>query len=359
MSKNPFLRSKQTAAASEFRFGTRSERMLGANGEVNASSKADLLKQITALLAASASGEVAADSVVASAEKRAKRQEALASMFKSPAKHAEIGEVMADDLFQAANREGFARRFLTRQELSQGQIPRVAMRMKNAVAVVASSASRANIQNVRDNIYTPPEFYIQARPFVEARDIQQSTSDLLEEKFVEATEGIMVAEDRLWYRMAKDTSGLANAPTIVSGSLSPKALADQRNLVTRWNIPSAHWLIANDIWSDIVGNTDFSQLIDPVSKAELLLTGQLGTILGMSVISDGYRHPQHRVLSQGDTIIVGDAINHGMITDRGGIESTPIDVANEGIPGRGWHLMEMVSMVVANARSVSFGKRVA
>lgn len=358
MKKNPFLRAKATAAASDFRFAGRSERALGANGELNASSKADLMKQISNLLDASASGSVAPDAVVAAAEQRAKRQEVLAGVFKSKARHAEVGEVMADDLFQAANREGFARRFLTRQELSQGQIPRVAMRMKNVVAVVASSASRSTIQNIRDNIHTPPEFYIQTRPFVENRDIQQSTSDVLEEKFVEATEGIMVAEDRLWYRMAKDTSGIANAPTIVSGQLSPRALADQRNMVTRWNIPAAHWLIANDIWNDIVGNAEFSSLIDPVSKAELLLTGQLGIILGMDVISDGYRHPQHRVLSKGDTIIVGDSINHGMITDRGGIESTPIDVSHEGVPGRGWHLVETISMVVANARSVSFGKRI-
>jgi hypothetical protein len=89
-----------------------------------------------------------------------------------------------------------------------------------------------------------------------------------------------------------------------------------------------------------------------------LLTGQLGTIYGMTILSDGYRHTQHRVLEQGEMFVVGDKINHGQYTDRGGVTSQPTDVTTERVPGRGWVFNELMSMVIANSRSVARAIRV-
>ena len=102
---------------------------------------------------------------------------------------------------------------------------------------------------------------------------------------------------------------------------------------------------------------DWSGLINPVAQHELLLTGQLGTVLGMEVISDAFRHEQHKVLSSGEMYVIGAPENHGQYSDRGGIESQPLDGSNEAVPGRGWFMTESLSMVIANARSVAKGKR--
>jgi len=339
--------------------GRGSERFVGANGEINAANKADLLKQTAAFLQAVAStGAVSEEAALSQVEASAVRKQMLTAAFADKQAHKELGEVVADELYQAANREGFARRFLAKQTLGQGQTPRVHMRMKNVTASIATAATKQHTQILRDNLYTPPEFYVQTRPFVEQKDIVVATGDVLEEKFVEATEGIGVTEDRVWRQLALQTVGVENDPVTFFGNMTAQGLMNLRTQVSRWNLPVAYWLVANDIWNDIVGDASFQAVIDPVSKHELLLTGQLGVIYGMTVISDAYRHPQHRVLEQGEMFCIADAVNHGMMSDRGGIESSPIDVSVEGVPGRGWHMHELISMVIANARSVVRGKRI-
>jgi hypothetical protein len=358
--RSPFNRTSFAVphVATDLRIG--GSKMVGSNGEINGSSQKDMLLQIAKFLeVASRDGVITADQadnhhVIGAADRR----QAILAAFSSREAHAELGEVMAEELYQAANREGFMRRFLGRQELTQGQIPQAKLRMKNVVGITASSPSKTQTQIMRDNLHYPPEFYVTGRPFVEKRDIDRSTADVLEEKYIEALEAIMVAEDRILYKMFMASVGQANNLNTIVGTLSPLSLAAQRNQVTRWDIPAASLLIANDLWNDIVGDAGFQQLIDPVSKHELLLTGQLGNILGMTIYSDAYRHPQHKVLNAGDIFVIGAPVNLGQYTDRGGVESLPIDSAIEGIPGRGWHLQESLSVVVANARAVSVGTRV-
>ena len=350
---------RQPVVATELRFSKGGERAVGNDGNLNASSKKDLLVQIAKFMESAGTQDVVTeDEYVRKQEIANARKELVLAAFKSPQAHKEIGATIADDLYISANREGFMRRMLARQELSQGMIPRVKMRMKNSVAIVAGSPTQSRAQIVRDNTYYPSEFYINNRIFIEEREIQQSISDVLEEKFVEAQEAIMVQEDRTWYRLATNTVNLDNPFTTIVGTMSPSALVALKTLVTQWNIPAANWLIATDIWGDIVGDTQFSSIIDPVSKHELLLTGQLGTILGMTVLTDAFRHPQQKVLNKGEMFVVGDAINHGLYTDRGGVTSVPIDISNEQVPGRGWALSELISMVIANSRSVAKARRV-
>lgn len=353
------VKFRQPVVASELRRRGGTDRMVGSNGELNANNKKDLLASISHLLeVASTQGVITEEAAITKQELAKTHKQLVTAAFESGEAHAELGATIADELYIAANREGFMRRFLSYQELTQGNIPRVKQRSKNIVATVAGGPTQVGTQIVRDKTFYPTEFNIMTRPFIEEREIQQSVGDVLEEKFVEAQEGIMVAEDRLWYKMATATVNQSNEFTTIPGTLSPSSLMAVKTLVTRWNIPAAYWLLASDIWNDIVGDTQFSNLIDPVSKHELLLTGQLGTILGMSVYTDAYRHPEHKVLNQGEFFIIGEAINHGQYTDRGGVNSTPIDGSIERIAGRGWMLTELMSMVITNGRSVAKARRV-
>jgi hypothetical protein len=358
--KNPFAKVtfKQPVIASDMRRSQGSERFVGKSGELNASSTKDLFVQMSAFLEqASETGAITETAAIQRQELAAQHEKAVTAAFAAKDSHAELGEVMAEELYQAANREGFMRRFLARQDLKQGQHPQVRMRMKDVTAVVATSPVQTQAQIIRDNLYTPPEFYITARPFIEQREIEQSLGDVLEEKYLEGLEATMVSEDRIWRTLAIQATGISNPLTLFSGTMTAGGLMTLRNQVGRWNIPVSSWLIANDVWTDIVADTSFQQVIDPVSKHELLLTGMLGSIFGMSIYSDAYRHPQHKVLSQGEMFVIGDTINHGQYTDRGGVNSQPIDGSIEKVPGRGWFLTETISMVIANSRSVAYGIR--
>lgn len=358
--KNPYAAAgfRQPVVATELRFNGSKERAVGQNGEVNASNKKDLMLQVAKLIETAATNDVMTESQALSKEEKAKvHRELLTAAFDSKEGLQEVGSVLADELYVSANRDGFARRFMARQELTKGSIPTVRMRMKNVIALTASAPVRVETQLVRDNTFYPTEFYISARPYIEKRDIDRSSTDIMEEKYVEAVEGLMVQEDRTWKKMADATVGMSNTHTNIV-TLDPTALGNLRNQVTRWGVPAAHWLIANDIWSDIIGNSGFQQIIDPVSKHELLLTGELANILGMTVISDAFRHPNHKILGIGEMYVVGSPVNHGQYTDRDGMEAQPLDGTQESIPGRGWFISETVSMSLSNDRSVARGRRV-
>lgn len=355
------LSFKHHEVATDYRLPGRSERLVGRNGEVNASNKKDLMQAIANLIDVSQSGTrvITEEKATVVAELARTHKDLVVAAFEDGDRHRELGEAMADELYVSANKEGFARRLLKRQELAQGQIPQVQLRMKNVMALVASGPTRIETQFIRDNWYFPPEFYINARPFIEKRDIDRTNSDVLEQKYIESLEGVMVGEDRTWRNMALQSVGMANDASTIIGNLTPTGLASVRTLVTRWQVPPRNLLIAADLWTDIIGDAGFQNVIDPVSKHELLLEGEIGKVFGMTITTDAYRHPTHHVLAQGEFWVVGDPVNHGQYTDRGGIESQPIDGTNENIPGRGWFMTETVSMVIANAWSVAYATRVA
>lgn len=352
------MKYRTPVLASELKLKGQNEKFLGANGEINASSREDLAKQIAKYIEAASTQDIITEQEAAQREKhQAALKSLLTASFSSAQAHKELGEVLAEDLFFVGNREGFARRFLVRQELKQGEIPRVKLRMKNVTAVVATGPTKVETQITQDNHFMPSEIDIITRPFVTKREMDQSTSDVVDEKYVEALEGIMVAEDRLWKKMADATVNIDNPLTNVAGSFTPAALAATANHIRGFNIPARFLLMANDLWTDMVSDPNWMNVVDPVSKYEILRTGQLGSVYGMDIISDAYRHPQHRVLSRGEFYVVGDPVNHGSLTDRGGVDSTPIDATTEGVLGRGWLMAETISMVIANSRSVARGLR--
>lgn len=357
------LKAKHPVVASDYRFqgrmGERRARAIGGNGEINASSKKDLLVNANALMMAASNNEVVTETQAAeTAHMRATNRQLITAAFSDKEAHRVLGERMADEIYMTANRKGYARRFLNRFELKQGDIPRFPVRSKNVTAFMTSGPSKVETEVVTDKWLTPAEVEIRARPFVPQVEINQSASDVLEEKYVEALEAIMVTEDRYWYALAKMTIGIDNNITLIPGQMAPMNLMQARQNVVQWGLKAGYWLTASDLFMDIVGNTTFIAAIEPVARHELVMTGQLGVLYGMTIISEAYRHPEHKVLSVGEFAIISDPLTHGAYSDRGGVDSVPTDGVTEKIAGRGWLLSESISFAVANSRSVAFGLRV-
>lgn len=342
--------TKSPVLATELKLAGSNEFAVGRNGEINASNKRDLLNQQQKFLQAAASGHLL--NIDAATDKQL-----IQAAFNDRESHRVLGEKISDALYITANRQGFMRKYLTRVEVQQGSIPRFPMRTKNVTAVWSTSPTRIQSQITRDKWYTPPELQVVARPFVTQNELNQSSGDVLQEKYIEAVEATMVAEDRLWYNQVNSLVGVDNNLTLVSGQLTPFTLMTVVTNVTRWGLKGAHLLMAADLWQDVVGNSDFFTAIDPVARHELLLTGELGTMYGMTVTSDAYRHPEHKVIGQGEFYVISDAINHGAYSDRGGLTSTPTDISVEQAPGRGFVVHESLAVSVSNSRSVAKGIR--
>jgi len=350
---------RTAVVASEYRAKGESQRFVGANGEINASSTKDLLQRAHQLQLAHASGAVeteAQNTERAAFHKR--NRDLLQAAFRDPQALRVLGEKMADDIYMTSNRKGVARRFLNKMELKQGDIPRFPVRRKNAQAVWVSSPTRVETEILTDKWLMPPELQLVARLFVPQNEINQSNTDVLEEKYVEGLEAIMVSEDRMWYNLVQASVGIDNSATVVTGTLSPTALMNVRQRVARWGLKAAFCYMASDLFVDIVGDASFIAAIEPVARHELVMTGSLATLYGMTLISEAYRHPEHKVLSEGEFVVVSDPVTHGAYADRGGVDSQPIDQVSERVPGKGWLLSESWAAAIANARSVASAVRI-
>lgn len=350
--------SKHATVASDFRFQPGESRAVGDNGEINASSRKDLINRSLNLMRASANREVVTAS---DAQNRiaiaATNRQLVQAAFDDPVAHRVLGEKMTEQLYMTANRKGYMRRLCNRIELKQGDIPRFPVRKKNVTAMIATGPVAINTQIATDKWLTPPELTIGTRVFVPQTEINQSNSDVLEEKYVEALEATMVAEDRLHYNLGRQTINTDNSLSVIGGTLSPLTFMNVRQQVQRWGMKPMYCVMASDLFIDIVGDASFIQAIEPVARHELVMTGELGTLYGMTLISEDYRHPEHKVLSQGEFIIYSDPAFHGAYSDRGGIDSQPIDTLNERIVGRGWLVTESMSLAICNTRSLAFGIR--
>lgn len=346
-----------TAIASSIKLPGSNEYLVGANGELNANNKAELVQAIASLMEVASTTKLVTEGQALSLETAAAtHREMIQSAFDSKEELAALGDLIADNLTQTINREGFARRMMRFQELVNGQIPQAKMTVKKVIASIAIGPVQQQTQFIREDVIFPPEFYITARPYIEMKEIQRSANDILEDKYVESLEAIMVQEDRTWKRQVDALIGIDNPHLNIAGNFTPAAFAELVGYVSDWGVSPGSVLFASDIWQDMItGN--WKDVLDPVSQHEVLLTGRLATVHGVNLMSDNFRVPNLRVLNQGEIYVVGSPDQHGQMTDRGGVDSSPLDIAHERVPGRGWAMSETISMVIANSRSVARGRR--
>jgi hypothetical protein len=350
----------------ELRVGTStsSKVMDETTGEFNASSIKDLCGQITRVMNAIENGHIAPASQhmksMSSAAVVQKRREALQAAYHDTSGEAwkSLGGALALQLQEQRAREGFMRRVCAGQTLKSGDLARIEMPCWDAVAIVASSSAQVGYQVIRNKTFNLVEFEVLANLRAEQLEIDQASGDLLETLYTQGLDATMVTEDRLWKQAADLSVNVVNPITYVSGSLTPGLLMKAQTQVTNWNLPATTAIISNDFWTDVSSSADFAAFFDPVTKYDLVMNGTLATLSGMTLITDAFRQPNQKVLEQGEIYIISSPENHAGFTDRGGIRATPTSGADQGNTTRGWLLVEALSFVLANPRSVAKAKRI-
>jgi len=329
------------------------------SGEINASDKKDLAQQIAGLMSAASRGDIVQEtaSVDADTAREQRRQALTAAYTSNDGEFDALGKQLASEVREAADSQGLMRRLFTKAEVDQGNQPRIRVAEQNVMAIVATSPTVNVPQMVRSKHINPPEFYITTNVSVEERDIAQTNDDLLEEAYFQSQQGIMAAEDRSWKAQADATVGVANDLVYLVGGLTPVFFSQMRSSVNSYGIPVTNCVMSSDYWDDIISNVEFSTWLDPVSKFELVSTGTLGSILGVTLSTDAFRRQNLRVLNQGELYMCGSPEMHGSYTDRDGLQSREIDRKEDGVPARGWSMYELMSMSLHNARSVQKGVR--
>lgn len=342
----------------EARFRGSNERIVGIDGNINAGSRAELLQRLVELSSMVADHEVAPldDTEIASASER--RAEVIdAFNDRETASWSELGAAITGEITTRVEREGFMRTVLDRQEVAQGQQVRIRVREPNVRAVLSRGVAQTFPQYVRDKYITADEFHISANPHVDEIELNQGSSDILEDKYFEGLESILVKEDRTVKKLFDTTVGIYNDITYFATGLTPAILGASKTALETWRLPALNFLFSIDLLNDISFGTNFSNYFDPVSKYEIVMTGRIGRLFGMTMITDGYREPTLQVLDSGEYYISSAPNLLGGYTDRGPVKSTPSDQSGNGIQARGWFMNEIVSMTIANAKAVVKGKR--
>jgi hypothetical protein len=85
-------------------------------------------------------------------------------------------------------REGFARKILVVKPVKQGDVGRFRIRKKDVVAYYITSDPNVIASQVRQMWVYPPDFYLTANIRIEQKEIEQSTGDLLEDKYNDCKE---------------------------------------------------------------------------------------------------------------------------------------------------------------------------
>lgn len=361
--KNPYAAAqvilKNGDPITELRFGTSRERALSeSTGEFNANDKKDLIRSISKMFESMSGGEIRHNVAAEKAADLEARREVVVAAYADPEKWSALGADLAVQIQEQRNREGFLRRVAVGQDLKQGQLPRINVPMWDAMAVVATGPANVQFQLVRNKQFFPAEFEVVANLRCDRLEMEQVGGDILDNLYNQGLDSIMVKEDQLWKKAADLTVGVVNPLNYIGGQLTPQILATIRQAVTDWNLPATTALISNDFWSDIIGNADFAQMLDPVTKYDLVMNGELGTLVGLSLLTDGFRQPNQKVLNRGEIYVLSTPEHHGCYSDRGGVRSEPTTGADSGSTSRGWLMSEILSFTLANPRSVSKGRRV-
>lgn len=354
MKNNPYVTRNGEPLPDFLKFRGQSQPAIASSGIVNASSKKDLMVQIGNLITAATQGDIVPTAT--KSEIAAQRRDCLVQASTNRKKWDVIGEAMSEDIQETVEREGFVRAFMNCSDLAQGDIARVRYKRKNVTAVTAAAKNSVTPSIVRNEYVYIPEFYVDTRILMEERDIHQTSSDVLDEKYNDGLEAIMVAEDKLWKAMADTACTIENDLTYFT-TFTPLHLTQIRSQVTSHKLPAAHCLLAYDLWDDIIGTSGFSDWFSPIEQHELILEGKLGTMLSMNMMTDAFRVPELKVLNAGDIYVISTPETHGAFMQRGDLSSNPIDGYGQGTPERGWYIFEMVAMQIINARSVAAGRR--
>lgn len=356
---NPFLIKGTDLPASEQRAagvtskGAVSESadpIMGANGELNAYSKKDSIQQVSAIMAAASRGQFTRSS---NTNRMAKLNE-LAGEIRSAhnshnaANFGVLGEEVTNEIRLTVARTGFIRRFLQERELQAGEETKVYLRKQDTLAYSLETDGTTPVVAIKQRELYSRENYINANILIEEKEIARLRADLLQEKLEDGFEMVMVQEDRQFLTLATASSSAVNVPVFFS-SLTPAVFQSLKNQVESRGLPvNCAWL-ANNLWNDIVADPTFIGWFDPVTRHELVLTGELGSLLGVNLQTDAFIQAPQRVLSPGQIFFFSEPGTLGQLLIRKQLASEPVNHAVIGQASRGWFLTEIVAPVLANA----------
>lgn len=361
---NPYRKAFKNSSGNSVTLKGSAEPFANSDGEINASSDKELISKIGHAIKHQnvKSGPrlaLTAQAKEETREERIEKEKMIASAMNDPngSDFKLLGSALSIEIEETTNREGFVRRLMTYDEVGPGESTEIRLKKKYVVAYVANSPSQVMPVEIRDNRMYPPDFHINCYLLADTAEINRSPSDILDEKYEEGLEGMMVSEDRVWKNMADKAAVVRNTPRTF-GTLTPTIFSRVMHEVSRWGLSPSVCLFSSSLWEHIISNGEFSDVFSPVTKWELLQTGYLGSMYGVDIITDTFRQKNLQVIDDGRFYIVAPGAYHGAMIKIGETISEPVNRFSEGETKKGWFLDKILCMVLGNSLTVAYGQRI-
>lgn len=242
------------------------ERLFGSGGEINASSKRELIEKIALLIeGAQTSQKTGADRLFetrTSDEYRAvmeRRAQALleAAADKTGQAHMILGQQTGDEVYETMGREGFGRNCLMVRDYADREVNRIRVRKKDVVAFVSGTNVNTFHSMVRQYWVYPGEYYITGGVMIEEREISQAGPEILDDKYQDLLEQFMVQEDTMIKTNWDSSVGIYN-PLLSFNTFTPLFFSQGKISVDHWGLQCTRSVLAWDLWHDISAEPEFA-----------------------------------------------------------------------------------------------------
>jgi len=335
--------------------------LVGANGEINANTKTELLERIAGLVELVGQGEVVQTTVEADAQYQQDCDRIVTAAMEDRTHEAGggmyvMGETLGDAVWETTGRLGFTSKFLLRHDVPRGQEGRIRVRQKNVVSWIITRESYIPRSIVRQNWVYPEVVTIATYTTIDDTERAMAPVELMDEKYTEMLEATMVREDNLVRWLATQAAPVFN-DVFTFAELTPAIYSAMQIQIQRWGLSAPHCLIAIDLWNDIRTNSDFLSVYEPVSKLTLIEEGRLGKIYDTEIYTDGLRYESLQVLEEGEMFFFAEPQGLGGYCEYMPLQTKPADLHHVGIGAEGWYSHMSRGYSVTNSRGVVWGFR--
>lgn len=336
-------------------------RLVGANGEYNASSQAELIEQLDGLVRQARAGEIN-QGFAPVEEDLPLEQNGLVTAAMNEVSPREagpfqvLGEVFTDSIAETMGRMGFSNKVLAQQDVAEGGTARIRIRQKDVVSWLMLSDGHTVESLIRQKYIYPRGYNLETLVMMEEAEIHEAGAQIIEEKYNDALEATMVRDDNIT-KFLLDQAAPTENDVIAFNAFTPQVFVTLRNQIWQWSLPVPHCLMSVDLWDDLFADADWARWYSPIEKHELAVEGKLGRLGDIEIVTDGFRYDTLQVLQPGEVYFLSSPATLGVKANMIALNSSVVDQRMLGRAARGWFIFLRQATVIANSRGVSKGVR--
>lgn len=262
-----------------------------------------------------------------------------------------VGQEMANPVREILDFEGIFRRILPVRPVKQGEVVRYD-KDPYVIAYTLSRDARTPESRVRVSYVFPTPQEIGALITLELRDLYEAGYDVMARTMDRGRQAVEFREDKVGIGFL-EKAVQSRKQMVYFSTLNLAAIEAIRYQVEKNRIPGDKLLINRRELQDIV--SVLSSEVDPVTNRELVLSGYLGNVLNMPVLTSAGPDGKFEVVPPGTVYCVTAPTMLGGLPIWHDLASEPVNQFNTGRAVRGWFWYMFEAPVIINNRGVSKG----